>query len=367
MKSLTLKLSALGLSIALLGGAAQGAEPTPKEAATFVTLRTVSVKEAREQAQTWLKSVGKTDEASQKAFAAIWAETDKPVLDLVADTLALGNADAAKLLADARDPETPAPTEIPSLLKDQKLPSFFRSNLATAYAKSLSNRKVYEEAVEVLKGVRPENVVDPAAYYFHKAVGEHGMLNRLEAMRSIFHLLDDVPDAPDRYRLLAVLMIDDMGRWQDKSLDEISRKMKNVERRLDLARGGAHTQKQEKEIMARLDEMIKKLENQQNQQNQQNSGGCPSGGSGSSPGNSPGNTNTPSAPQQDSMGGTNSGPGKVDQKKLEELAKNWGKLPERERVQAITELKRNMSPTDKALIEEFIKRTVSGNSREGER
>jgi hypothetical protein len=365
MKSLTLKLSVLGLSIALTGGAVGAAEPSSKELASFATMRTTSAKEAREQAQNWLKSVGKTDEATQKAFEAIWAKTDAPVLDLVADSLALGNADAAKLLAEARDPEAAAPKELPSVLKDLKLPAFFRENLATAYAKGLSNRRIYEESLVCLKGVRPENIVDPATYYFHKAVAEHGTLDKIEAMRSIFHLLDDVPDAPDRYRLVAILMLDDMSRWQDKSLDEVSRKMKNVERRLDLARGGAHTQKQEKEILARLDEMIKKIENQQNQQQQQNGGGCPSGGG--SPGNSPGSSNTPGGPQQDSMGGTNSGPGKVDQKKLEQLAKDWGKLPERERVEAITQLKRSMSPADQALIQDFIKRTTSGASREGER
>jgi hypothetical protein len=38
--------------------------------------------------------------------------------------------------------------------------------------------------------------------------------------------------------------------------------MKDVERRLDLARAGPVTQAKQKEILARLDEVIKKLENQ---------------------------------------------------------------------------------------------------------
>jgi hypothetical protein len=37
--------------------------------------------------------------------------------------------------------------------------------------------------------------------------------------------------------------------------------MDNIERRLDIARGGPETQRQQKEVLNRLDELIKKLEN----------------------------------------------------------------------------------------------------------
>jgi hypothetical protein len=374
MKSLTLKLSALGLSAALLGVTAGAAEPAPKEAPketpSFATLQVLGAKEAKAQAQDWLKSVGKTDEATQKALEAVWAQTDRSVLDLVADSLALGNADAAKLLAEARDPDGAPPKEVPSIVKDLKLPTFFRANLAMAYAKELSNRRVYEEALDALKNVRPDQVVDPSAYYFHKGVAEHGTNDRLESTRSIMHLLVDVPDAPARYRVVGLLMLDDMQRWNPKSLEEISRKMNNIGRRLDLTRGGPQTQKYEKEVLARLDEMIKKEEQKQQGGGggggggggKPNDGGCPDGsGPGNSPGNSPGNTNTPSAPQQDSYGGTNSGPGKVDPKKLKELAENWGKLPERERAEAITALKRGLPPDQQAMIQEYFRRTTANN------
>jgi hypothetical protein len=57
-------------------------------------------------------------------------------------------------------------------------------------------------------------------------------------------------------------MVVDMANWQDKDLGSIARKMDNVERRLDLSRGGPKTQKIQKEIVARLDELIKERENQ---------------------------------------------------------------------------------------------------------
>jgi predicted secreted Zn-dependent protease len=74
-------------------------------------------------------------------------------------------------------------------------------------------------------------------------------------------VVEDVADAPERYRMVAVLMLYDMLTWKDKDLGWIARKMDNIERRLDLARGGPQTQKIQKEVVARLDEIIKELEN----------------------------------------------------------------------------------------------------------
>ena len=37
-------------------------------------------------------------------------------------------------------------------------------------------------------------------------------------------VLEDVADAPERYKLVAMLMLYDMQTWQDKDLGEIARK-----------------------------------------------------------------------------------------------------------------------------------------------
>src|SRR5262249_49500903 len=158
-------------------------EKPAKDLATFGVLRTVRLDVARNQAQDWLKSVGKTDQATSQAFDALWSQGDRPVLDLVADTFIRGNPEVKKLLDAARESTAAAPTPVPDLVKDLKLPIFFRANLALAYAKALASRKVYEEALEALVTIKPEQVVDPAAYFFHKAVAEHGMLNKQDASR----------------------------------------------------------------------------------------------------------------------------------------------------------------------------------------
>ena len=86
---------------------------------------------------------------------------------------------------------------------------------------------------------------------------------RDQADDSIVRLLDDVADAPERYKMVAALMHFDMLTWREKDLGWVARKMDIIQRRLDLARGGKKTQKLQKEVVARLDEMIKQLENQQ--------------------------------------------------------------------------------------------------------
>ena len=240
---------------------ADDAKKVPKEIASFGTLRATAPDVARGQAEAWLKEVGKTDPAAQKAFADIWGG-DRTVLDKVSETLALGSPDAKKLLDEARDPASAAPTEVPALVKDRKLPAFFRANLALAYGKALSSRRVYEEALEVFDAVKPEQVVDPATLLFHKAVAEHSLTRSREATNTIMRLLDDVSDAPERYKMVAALMALDMVAWKDKDLGSIARKMDNIERRLDLSRGGPKTQKLQKEVVARLDELIKEMEGQ---------------------------------------------------------------------------------------------------------
>jgi hypothetical protein len=250
------------LALAVSAGAAE--RSLTKESLTFGTLTPPTEVAVRVQAANWLKENGKAD---RQAFDAIWSQKHKPVLDRLAETFAAGDPDAAKLLKEARDPGAPAPTALPEVLGNTKRPLFYRANLALAYSRALVNRKVYEESLETMKLFKPEQVVDPSAYLFHRAVAEHGLMMRDAANETINRLLDDVPSAPERYKVVAALMHFDMVSWTESNildkLNSIGRKMGNIERRLDLARGGKKTQKLQKEVLARLDELIKELENQQ--------------------------------------------------------------------------------------------------------
>jgi len=254
-------LAATALATGLAGTPVFAADPAkPAPSFGFSTLRTATPDAAKAKAEAWLKSVGKYDAAS---FAKVWAEESRTVLDRTADSLALGNSEAARILADVRKLDAPAPASTPALLIDSKSDAFFRTNIALAFAKAAASKKVYEEALEALNATVPESAVDPSALYFFKAVAEHATMRKDAATSSIVKLLDDVADAPDRYKMVATLMFFEMQSWSPdpKDLSNIERLMDNSGRRLELARGGEKTQDIQKKIVFRLDELIKELEN----------------------------------------------------------------------------------------------------------
>jgi len=336
----------------------------------FGSLDIMSPETAKAKLQTWLKEVGKSDPQTLAKLDASWKDKEAPVLDRVAASLALGEPIAAKLLAEARDTNGPAPLIVPAVFKDQKQSAFYRANLGLLYARALTNRLVYEEALATLNLFNAEQVVDPSSYLFHRAVCEHAMLQKPEASKSIRRLLNEADQlAPERYKTVAILMLVDMDTWKDKDLGDIGRKMENIERRLKIARGGPETQRQQREVLNRLDELIKKLENQKKkkpgdgkdgqpgQPGDGQDGQCPDGGSkpGSGPPGPPQGITPPTSPAQDSqqppgVGGTGNAK-KVQFKKLES---QWDGLPPRERELALNELTMGMSPRHAEAVRNYF-------------
>jgi len=361
MTSWMRRTAALSLAAALCGGPLLAAEIDKKPTPAFGLLQATAPDAAKAQSLEWLKAAGKTDDATMKAFDAVWA-SDRPTLDKVADTFRLGNPDAAKLLADAANPAAAAPLEAPALVTDEKLPAFFRANFALIYAKALSLRHVHEQVLETLNPFKAEQTVDPASFFFTKAVSEHALILKDQALESIDHLLGDVSDTPERYRTVGALMVFDMMGWKDGAqdlasrLDPLTRKMKAIKDRLDLSRGGEKTQKMEKDVVFRLDEVIKEMENQQKSKGQgqsQNSGNCPPGGD--KPGDKPNDNVTASRPQDDSLGGNGKGAGQIDMKKVNDNKETWGKKSPKERAEAMRDMTRDLPPELRDTVERFFK------------
>lgn len=345
-------LSVAALSTSIAFGAVLPASAAEKKSTefTFGVLRTATPEAAQAQAEAWLKSTGKLD---QKAFDAAWKAEDLTVLDKVAETLKIGSPEAAKIIEASLKAEVDAPKEVPAILKDAKQNPFLRANLALVFARNVASARAYEEALEALDAIQPEQVVEPCTYFFHKAVAEHALIKKDKASKTIFRMLDDVADAPDRYRMLATIMLIDMQTWKkdEKDLSNIVKLMDNSERRLDLNRPGKITQDIQKKIVFRLDELIKEKEAQaKGGAGQANGGNCPGGGKpGSSPGSGP-----PTSPMQDSNIGGGAGPGNLDGK-IKAYQENWGKMPEHERARAIQELTRDLPPRYQIVIENYFK------------
>jgi len=345
---------------------------TSDKTVDFGGLDSMSAETARSKVTAWLKDVGKSDAQTLAKLETIWKDNDSTVLDRLAASFALGDAVAAGLLTEARNTTGPAPIIVPSVFKDEKKAAFYRANLGLYYARALTHRRVYEEALATLKLFNAEQVADPSSYLFHRAVCEHAMLHKPEATKSIRRLLQEgALLAPERYKTVAVLMLVDMQTWKDKGLDDIARKMENIERRLEIARGGPETQRQQREVLARLDELIKKLENQKKKK--QGDGPpkdgqpmpgdgqgdqCPDGGGPAGPPGPPGppnGINPPSSPAQDSaqpagVGGT----GNVKKAQFKKLESQWDTLPPREREAALNELTAGMSTRHAEAVRNYF-------------
>ncbi len=257
-KWLTTAVVAAGLG---LGATMSASAADTKTEFTFGTLRAATPEVAKPRRKPGSRRSGSSTRPPSTRFGrsrkrrfsiALWP------------SLELGNDVAKKVLAEANHADVDAPKAVPAILTDEKQDIYLRANLALGFARGLTNGRVYEESLTALSGIKAEQTVDPAAYFFHRAVAEHALIKKDDAMRSIVRLIDDVTDAPDRYKMLATIMFLDMGNWKkdEKDLGNIRRLMDNSERRLSQARGGKITQTIQKKIVFRLDELIKEMEQQ---------------------------------------------------------------------------------------------------------
>jgi len=348
--------------LALLSGSTVQAQNAKKPGPVFHALEGMSDEAAQAKAQAWFKTAVNNDAAKMQKFQAIWKNQDATVLERLAATFEAGDPMAAGLLITARDASAPAPKEIAPIFKNAKADKFYRTNLALAYARSLSNRRIHEEALDILKTTSAEQTADPAAYLFHRAVCEHALLQKAEARTTILRLLKEAVDAPERFKTVSMLMLLDMQTWKEKDLAAVARKMDNIERRLELARGGPVTQEIQRDVIARLDELIKEMENKAKQQSQgqgpPNDGSCPDG-SQPKPGNGPPGAGDPTSPMPDSQAGGQSGSGKVDPVRVRKMIDGWGNLPPADQVRIereITDLIGGLNPMHRQIYEDYFRR-----------
>jgi hypothetical protein len=325
--------------------AANGDNKAKKDSATFGTIESVPAEVAKAKSLAWLKKATNSDAAKLQAFEALWNRDDRSVLENVADTFALGNADASEMLALVRNNSVPAPTEVPEILLNAKSDAFFRANLALAVARILSNRRAYEEALQILQGIEAQETVEPATYLFHRAVAEFALLKKDDAGKTIVRLITEAVDAPERYKTVAAMMLLEMQTWK-KDLGNVARLMDNSGRRLELARIDEPTKKIQKEIISRLDELIKELENKAKPKPPGDGPpgdgppgpgpACPDAGP-PGPGKDKGdqsNTKPPTNPAQRFIIGKQSGPGQVDLGQIKAALDKWIKLPPLEQARA---------------------------------
>jgi hypothetical protein len=179
---------------------------------------------------------------------------------------------------------------------------------------------------------------------FHQAVAAHRLLQKKECLVYLTRLLENESELPQRYLTVAKLMQHDLKTFEPESLDEISRLMDDVRRRLDLGRAGSKVREEEAAIIAKLDKKIKDLEEQRKKQQQQQQA------SGKAQQSDPGN------PAQESMAPRDLHASDETDPKRFNKANQWGNLPPKQRQQALQQIGRDLPAHYRDTIEEYYKR-----------
>ena len=185
------------------------------------------------------------------------------------------------------------------------------------------------------------SVVDPATCLFYEAVCQQQLLKKADGLATLDKLLHSTEGVAEPYLRVANLMQNELQSLDDQSLDLISRKMQDSERRLDLGRGGQRVQKVQEEIVESLSDLIKKMEQQANAQSQAGQGGN--------------NSNRSTGPAEDSTIKGATAPGNVDKKNLKKQG-GWGNLQDKPLHDAKDLLSKEFPSNYRDAVEQYFKK-----------
>lgn len=325
----------------------------PKVDAAVEVFAPSKVEDARSQVLGWAASQTGITTDQQRELAALWSnevsDDADQVLELLARSFAIVDADSASLVTACNSTSNVLLPPDASFLKQAGRDPFLIANLGLFYGRYLVERKMYDEALDVLSSIDPHRVVDPASLFFFRAVAQQGVLEIKPALQSLETLLKNVERVPVRYSAAATLMQADLQELEEKSLGEIARLMSDSERRLELGRAGEKVQGVQDRIISELDEIIKKIEQQQG-------GG---GGSGDGQG---GNNNQSDNPANDSSVKGAEAPGDVDKKKFGKDGQ-WGNLPQKEQAKVKSDLNRNFPSHYQRAVEQYFRKQSERTAR----
>lgn len=304
--------------------------------------------QVRSEIATWLEDREADDEAKQ-AVDALWGaaaahQTATDRLERTAESLALADPRAKALVELCSKPRPRGPLAPQEWLKSMDTAAFERDNLRVFYGRWLAHQGMFDESLEQLAELKPEEVVDPATLLFYQGVCYHRLLNKEPGLTALKTLLEDVADRPARYTSVAELMKDDLEKLKEESLDHISRQMNDVRRRLGLGRAGKKVRQVEDDVIAALDKLIEDMEKKQQQSSSSSSGSAGSA--------------QPTKPMQDSRIARANGKGDVDRRRFEKTG-SWGDLPAKQREEALQQIGKDFPSHYRDAIEQYFRKLAS--------
>jgi len=281
-----------------------------------------------------------------------WEEPINPAqrLNLLANSFALTGGELAELMDLSQGlMSTPTLPDV-TFLEDSSKSDFQRHHAKLIFARWLAQNELYNETLEQLSSTTTEDVIDPASLLFYQSIANHRLLKKEECLPIVGRLLEQEDTLPKRFAILAAMIREDIKPLETDSLDEISRLMDNIKVRLGHGRAGKRVRTEEDDVIAKLDKMIKKLEDQAKAQQ-----------AAASAGGAPGGTLNPSKPMEDSMPGGGRGEGNVDAKNIG-AEDGWGDLPPKERQQALQQLGKDFPSHYRDVIEEYFRKLAKEGS-----
>lgn len=354
-KSCLLALVAAGL----LGLGASGAETpapapaagAPPSASGAAQWKVPAPEKVKAMAFAWL-AAQQAGEATLAEAEALWAQlaeqpTEVDLLRCLAQTLALADENARRLVALCSGPKTSVILPPQAWLFDKAVDPLVAHNLRLWYGRWLVHEGLFDEALEALAGLEPQQVVAPATLLFYRSVAHYCLLDKEAGLRLVAQLLERSELSPRRYVALARLMEEDLQSLDEDSLDHIARRMGDVERRLGLGRAGKKVRDIEDGIIESLDKLIKRLEQQQGS------------GAGSGAGGGYQDNIRSSRPAPDSFPIGGKGPGEVERRPIG-TESDWGNLPPKERDETLQRIGRDFPSHYRDVIEQYFRRLAEG-------
>ncbi|HEV3137938.1 MAG TPA: hypothetical protein VGZ26_08535 [Pirellulales bacterium] len=310
----------------------------------------------RDQALAWI-AAAKLEDSVRAQLEMLWASAaaggnESHLVDLLAGTFAAGDPRAKELFAVCSQPRKQIALPSVDWLAAEGTPSLERHNLRLLYGRWLVQEALYDEALEQLGQLKPEEVADPATLLFYQVVVHHRTLAREPGLQTIARLLERESEIPKRYTSVARLMQADLSVLKDESLDHIARRMDDIRRRLDLGRAGPKVRQVEDGVIASLDKLIEQLEKQQ----QAMAAAAAAGGG----------TLRPSKPAQDSVPMGGKGAGEVTKKPIGN-GSGWGELPPRQRQEALQQIGKDYPAHYRDMIEQYFRKLASESSENNEK
>jgi len=226
-------------------------------------------------------------------------------------------------------------------------------HLRLSYVRALVESREYDEALRWMQNLEPHDVICPEILLFQRAVVHHQLVHADGALDAIEELVRCESPMPTRISRLALIMRADLESLEPDTLDHIGRRMRDVERRLQIGRANRQTTQVEESIIASLDKLIKEAEEEQQRQMQNQ--------------HSAQNQPPPSGKaMEDSRIAELKGAGKVDPRRLGEETQ-WGNLPPHERERIMQQLGRDFPAHYREVVEEYFRRLASEKEAPAER